>query len=105
MDEAAGPSTSGVVLSQDLANRNLQNHLINPLYQILKDKTRANAKCDCLRSCIARNSYPKGTTPSVPLKILNAPEELKKKRTSILQECAKQLTQALVNYHHGQIVS
>ena len=89
MCEAVGPSTTGVVSSPDLANRDLENPLINSLHQILKDKARANAKCDFLRSCIARNSYPKGTTSSMPLKILDAPEEFKKTWTSILTECAK----------------
>ena len=72
--------------------------------QVFKEKARANVKCEFLRSCLARNSFPKGTTPTVPLKILDAPDDLKQKWTTILQDCAKQLTLALVNYHHSQIV-
>ena len=46
-----------------------------------------------MRSCITKNSFPKGTSPTVPLKIMDPPEHLKKEWSNILQECAKQLTQ------------
>ena len=39
----------------------------------------------------------------MPLKIKDAPEDLKENWTSILQDCARQLTKTLVQYHHGQI--
>ena len=76
--------------------------MIGPLHQILKDKCRASAKCDYLRSCLARNTYPKGVTYSVPLKISDAPKDLQDKWTSILKECTKQLTMTLVKFHQGQ---
>ena len=60
-DEANGPSTSGVALSRTLANQALDEHLITtPLRKIFTEKAGANAKCDYLCSCIAKNSYPKG---------------------------------------------
>ena len=40
----------------------------------------------------------------MPLKIKDAPEELKTKWTNVLNDCARQLTQILVEHHHSQIV-
>ena len=48
------------------------------------------------------NTYPKGVTPSVPLKISNAPKDLQDKWTSILKDCTRQLTMTLVKFHQGQ---
>ena len=42
--------------------------------------------------------------PSVSLKILDTPDDVTQEWTTILQECAKQLTQTLAKYHHDQIV-
>ena len=64
----------------------------------------ATSKCDFLRSCIARDIYPKGTTPVVPLKIMDTPEHLKNEWEGILSDCARKLTKALVNFHHSKIV-
>ena len=80
----------------------IEHELIGPLHQILKDKCRASAKCDYLRSCLARNTYPKGVTSSVSLKISDAPKDLQEKWTLILKECTKQLTMTLVKFHQGQ---
>ena len=102
-DEATSPSTSGVALSRELANQALDEHLVTPLRQIFKEKAKANAKCEYLHSCIAKNSFPKGTITSVPLKIIDAPDDLKKEWLSQLQDCARKLTQLLVKYHHSQI--
>ena len=77
------PSNSGVVSSCE-ANLAIERELIGPLRQILKDKCHASAKCDYLRSCLARNTYPKGVTYSVPLKISDAPKDLQDKWISIL---------------------
>ena len=63
----------------------IKTDLIDPLRQILKDKSRASAKCDFLCSCLAHKTTPKGVTPNVPLKILNAPKDLEDKWHSILQ--------------------
>ena len=104
MDEAAGPSGLSVASSRQLANQALQYHLINPLRRIFKDKARASAKCEYLRNCIAKKSYPKGTIPLVPLKIQDAPEDLTREWNTILQDCARNLTQTLAKFHHDQIV-
>ena len=48
------------------------------------------------------NTYPKGVTSSVPLKISDAPKDLQDKWTSILKDCTKQLTMILVKFHQGQ---
>ena len=48
------------------------------------------------------NTYPKGVTSSVPLKISDAPKDLQDKWTSILKDCTKQLTMTLVKFHQGQ---
>lgn len=103
-DEAEGPSSSGVVSSLTKANQALEQHLINPLRLIFKEKARASAKLDFLRTCMARNSFPKGTTPTIPLKIQDAPEDLKESWCNIIRECSMKLTQTLVNYHHDQII-
>ena len=95
------PSNSGVVSSRE-ANLTIERELTGPLRQILKEKCRASAKCDYLRSCLARNTYPKGVTSSVPLKISNAPKDLQDKWTSILKDCTRQLTMTLVKFHQGQ---
>ena len=42
--------------------------------------------------------------PFVSLKILDTPDDVTQEWTTILQECAKQLTQTLAKYHHSQIV-
>ena len=42
--------------------------------------------------------------PSVSLKILDTPDDVTQEWTTILQECAKQLTQTLAKYYHSQIV-
>ena len=55
-DEATSPSTSGVASSRELANQALDEHLFTPLRQIFKEKAKANAKCEYLRSCIAKNT-------------------------------------------------
>ena len=95
------PSNSGVVSSHE-ANLTIERELTGPLQQILKEKCRASAKCDYLRSCLARNTYPKGVTSSVPLKISNAPKDLQDKWTSILKDYTRQLTMTLVKFHQGQ---
>jgi len=102
--DEAGPSTSGVVSSLSLATKAIDQHLTGPLRKVLKDKHRTSAKCDFLRSCLARNVYPKGVTPQVPLKILDAPTDLQSSWNSILQECSKKLTQQLVQHHQSKIV-
>ena len=104
IDEAAGPSGLGIALSCQLANQALQDHLANPPHRIFKDKARANAKCEYLRNCIAKQSYPKGTIPFVLLKIQDALEDLTREWNTILQDCARNLTQTLAKFHYDQIV-
>ena len=69
-----------------------------------KNKARESAKCEYLRSCIVKRSYPKGTIPSIPLKIQDTPEDLTREWNTMLQDCAKNLTQMLAKYHHDKIV-
>ena len=104
MDEAAGPSNHCIASSRQLANQALQDHLVNPLCRIFKDKARASAKCEYLCNCIAKKSYPKETVTSVPLKVQDALEDLTREWNTILQGCAKNLTQTLAKFHHDQIV-
>ena len=73
--------------------------------QILKDKSRADAKCELLCSGLAHKTIPKGDTPIVPLKIMNAPKALEDEWHSILQDCGQKLTRTLFNYHQGQIAT
>ena len=97
-------STSDVVSSLQKADQAIKRELIDPLRQILKDKCKASSKCEFLHSCLAHNTLPKGATPTVPLKIMNAPSDLENKWNNILQDCGRQLTLTLINYHQGQIV-
>ena len=99
-----GNTTSDVVLSLQKADQVIKRELIDPLRQILKDKCKASSKCKFLRSCLAHNTLPKGATPTMPLKIMNAPSDLENKWNNILQNCGRQLTLTLINYHQVQIV-
>ena len=103
-NDEGNPSTSDVVSSRDKAIEAIEHHLTVPLRQTLRDKSRASAKCDFLRICLARNSFPKGVTLKVPLKVQDAPAVLQRKWNDILQECSKQLTLQLVQFHQEQIV-
>ena len=105
VNSEASSSSSGIVSSLSKVDEMIKTELIDPLRQILKDKSRASAKCDLLRSCLAHKTIPKGVTPNVPLKILNAPKDLEDKWQSILQDCGRNLTLTLINYHQGQIAS
>ena len=48
--------------------------------------------------CIAKKSYPKGTIPLVPLKIQDTLEDLTREWNTILQDCARNLTQTLAKF-------
>ena len=61
------------------------------------------AKSKFLRNCLAHDSIPKGATPSVPLKIKDAHDDLDKQWNDILRECGKKLTMTIINYHENQI--
>ena len=104
-NDEGNPSTSDVVSSRDKAIEAIEHYLTVPLRQTLRDKSRASAKCDfLLRICLACNSFPKGVTLKVPLKVQDAPAILQRKWNDILQECSKQLTLQLVQFHQEQIV-
>ena len=103
-NDEGNPSTSDIVSSRDKAIEAIEHHLIVPLCQTLKQKSRASAKCDFLRICLAHNSFSKGVTLKVPLKVQDTPAELQHKWNDILQECSKQLTLQLVQFHQEQIV-
>ena len=105
MNSEASSSSSDIVSSLSKAEELIKTELIYPLHQILKDKSRASAKCNFLRSCLAHKTIPKGVTPNVPLKISNVPKDLEDKWQSILQDCGRNLTLTLINYHQGQIAS
>ena len=78
-NDEGNPSTSDVVSSQDKAIEAIKYHLTVPLHQTLKQKSRASAKCDFIRICLACNSFPKGVTLKVLLKVQNTPAELQHK--------------------------
>ena len=101
-DEANSSSNNGVSALQK-AERAIQIELIDPLRTILRGKSKAMTKCDFLRSCLAHNTLPKGTTPCVTLKINDTPRDLVSKWNEILQNCGRQLTLTLINYHENQI--
>ena len=101
--QSANTSNPGVVSSLQKASQAINRELIDPLRQILKEKCKASSKCEFLRSCLAHNTLPKGATPIVPLKILNAPSDLENKWNDILHDCGRKLTLTLVNHHQSQI--
>ena len=105
MNSEASSSSSSIVSSLSKADETIKTELIDPLRQILKDKSRASAKYDFLHSCLAHKTIPKGVTPNVPLKISNAPKDLEDKWQSILQNCGRNLALTLINYRQGQIAS
>ena len=101
--QSANTSNPGVISSLQKASQAINRELIDSLRQILKEKCKASSKCELLRSCLAHNTLPKGATPIVPLKILNAPSDLENKWNDILHDCGRQLTLTLVNHHQSQI--
>ena len=78
----------------------LKEHLVNPLHQNFKDKAKVNAKCVYFHNCIAKKSYPKGTIPSINLKIMDVPDDLTREWTTTLEHCDEKLTLMLTSYHH-----
>ena len=102
-NDEANTSTLDVVSALHKVERAIKTELIEPLRTILRLKSKAQTKCDFLCSCLAHSSLPKGTTLCVPLKINDAPRDLVTKWSEILQNCGRQLTLTLINYHENQI--
>ena len=78
----------------------LEEHIVYPLHQIIKDKAKVNAKCVYFHSFVAKKSYPKGTIPSVNLKIMDVPDDLTREWTTTSEHYNEKLTLMLTSYHH-----
>ena len=74
--------------------------LTDPLHCTLKFKCQAS---EFLRTCMARDTMPKGININVPLKVTDAPTDLQQKWNDILTSCSKQLMLTLIKFHQGQV--
>jgi len=95
---------SGIVSLSEVTRKAINDTLREPLWSILKEKAKVIDKHKFLSSCVKSKTIPKGTTPNVPLKVKDAPEELKTVWNGILDECGTKLTEALVDFHEAELV-
>ena len=102
-DEDNIPSTSGVVSTSPAIQAIIDKELTDPLRRALKCKCQASAKCEFLRTCMAKDTMPKGITINVPLKVTDAPTDLQQQWNSILTSCSKQLMLTLIKFHQGKV--